>query len=109
MGVSPSLIGLFWNEVLFSESLPSLSLHNQVQPLPKVARAFAVNCSLNASKLVNVVEIAFASSPVGSPPPCGDIICRKRLWLRYPHPLFLTAIRLSAGSSSKCVNMYSID
>ena len=74
---------------------------NQAQPEPKrVAPAFA-NSSLNASKLPNFASIAVASSPTGCPPPFGDRIVQKNVWLACPPPLLRTAVRIASGTSFK--------
>ena len=58
--------------MLTNAKLPSAFFTNQAQPEPKVVTAHLVNSSLNFAKEPNVVLIASANAPVGSPPPFGD-------------------------------------
>ena len=58
--------------VLMSAREPSVFLISQPQPEPKVVTEVAVKRSLNVAKEPKVWWMAFASSPVGSPPPWGE-------------------------------------
>ena len=48
-------------------------------------------------QLPNEDLIALANSPLGSPPPLGLMMFQKRVWLKYPPPLFLTALLLKSN------------
>src|SRR3712207_4762716 len=96
-GVLPSMRGESWLAVVSIESEPSGAEINHAQPEPKSApgAAAAAHCSLNASNEPNEEFMAFASSPVGSPPPLGLMISQNIAWLECPPPLFLTAVLMS--------------
>jgi hypothetical protein len=85
-------MGLSWFGVEQISTFPPLCTHNQAQPDPNLDPAAALNFSLNASKEPKASSIAEANSPDGVPPPFGDITSQKRLWLKNPPPLFLTAV-----------------
>src|SRR5690606_29162306 len=84
-------------------NFPSFT-HNQAHPEPNRVAAACENFSLNPSNEPKASLIAVASSPVGSPPPFGLIVSQKRLWLKKPPPLFLTA-----GLSIPFTNISSIE
>ena len=55
-------------------------------------------------KSPNVSRIASAIAPVGSPPPCGFMICQNIVWLTCPPPLLMTVCFTPAGTVSICFN-----
>ena len=68
----PSFNGVPALLVLSRASVPSAFLTSHAQPEPNVVTAVLVNFSLNCANEPNVVLIASASAPVGSPPPVGE-------------------------------------
>src|SRR5690606_11354753 len=67
-------------DVLTSASEPSVRCTSQPQPEPKVLTAVSLNCSLNVAKSPIDLLIAWASLPVGSPPPFGPRQLRQKVW-----------------------------
>jgi len=54
---------------------------SHAHPEPKRVAAAASKASLNASKEPYASVIAFATAPVGSPPPLGLKMVQNSLWL----------------------------
>src|ERR1700744_5098045 len=85
-----SIKGLSWLGVEQTASLPPLT-QSHAQPEPKRVAPASANLVLKSANEPKADLISSASLPVGSPPPSGLIIVQKRLWLKCPPPLFLTA------------------
>ena len=106
--MSPSMIGLSWLGVEVTASLPSLPTISQAHPEPKRPRPALPSASLKAANPPSSDVIAWASAPVGSPPPPGFMICQNSEWLACPPPLFRTAVRIASGTASRCAIRSSI-
>ena len=74
---------------------------NHAQPEPKRVVAAFVNSSLKLSKLPNLLLIASANSPAGSPPAFGARTCQNNEWFACPPPLLRTAVRDASGTASR--------
>src|SRR3546814_20315857 len=73
----PFMSGLSWLALLSTESLPDLSTLSHAQPLPKRVSADWVKASLNLSQPPRSLSMRLATSPVGGPPPLGDITVQR--------------------------------
>ena len=80
---------------------PVPSQTSQVHPLPKRFTPPSVIAALKSANEPNASSIAFARSPLGSPPPSGDMIVQKSEWFAWPPALLRTGVRLSSGRMSR--------
>src|SRR5690606_15558068 len=87
----PGINGLSWLAVEQTSNSPFFT-QSQAQPEPNCVAAALEKASLNASNEPNFLSIAPANSPLGCPPPFGDITVQNKLWLKYPPPLLRTAL-----------------
>src|ERR1700736_6204903 len=94
------MTGLSWLALELISSLPP-AWTSQAQPEPKRVVAAAVNFSLNASKLPNVLLIAEARLPLGGPPALGPMISQNMVWLMAPPALLRTAVRMFSGTMAQ--------
>jgi hypothetical protein len=91
--------GESWFGVEYAERpVPSHTSH--VQPLPKRLTPPSVRADLSASNDPNASSIAEPRSPLGAPPPSGDMIVQNREWFACPPALFRTAVRFSSATIS---------
>src|SRR5712692_7607077 len=90
------MMGLSWLALELISSLPP-ALMSQAQPDPKRVAPAALNFSLKASKLPNVLLMAAARLPVGGPPALGPMISQNMGWLMAPPALLRTAVRMFSG------------
>src|SRR5205823_9433590 len=75
----PSDSGLTAFGVRVIDSLPPLAT-SQAQPLPNWPTAAALKSSLNLARPPRSRSIAWATLPVGLPPPCGFMQFQKKVW-----------------------------
>ena len=94
----PSLSGVSWLALLSTTTFLSGVTLSHAQPLPKRVSAALVKASLNFSKPPRSLSIALATSPLGSPPPLGDMTVQNREWLAWPPPLLRTGPCRFSGS-----------
>src|SRR3546814_18182079 len=104
----PFMSGLSWLALLSTESLPDLSTPSHAQPLPKRVSAAWVKASLHLSKPPRSLSMRLATSPVGCPPPSGDITVQNSAWLAWPPTLLRTAPRNFSGGDRRSVEWVNI-
>ena len=94
--------GLSWFGVLVIARLPSDLLTTQAQPLPKRPAAAALNLLLSSSREPKAESMAPFRSPEGPFVLDGFVkTCQKKLWFRWPPPLFLQVNQRSTSSREK--------
>lgn len=95
---TPCIIGESWLAVEQMASELSGFTTSQAQPLPKRVVAALLNCSWKEWNPPKASSIALASLPWGVPPPFGERMVQKKVWLEWPPPLLRTAVWIDAGS-----------
>jgi hypothetical protein len=78
--VEPPEIGLSWLALATTAS-PEPSCTSQDQPEPNWLTPASLSLAWKSAKEPNVEAMASASAPAGSPPPLGDMLSQKSVWL----------------------------
>ena len=74
---------------------------SQAQPEPKRVVAAALKAALrpfSPSRPPKAFWMASPRAPTGSPPPFGEMMFQKKVWLAWPPALLRTAVRMDSGT-----------